>query len=181
MADNEIGKQTYAICQACHGPDGKGVANLGPPLADNQWVTGPVENLIRIQLRGIQGPITIKEGVTWSESPLMAPNAYLSDEQIAGVINYIRNSWGNEGSTIEAGDVLALRDEVGQPMLKEEELVKPVAEVDEVIEEMPAKDLPEPPQPDNASGLPTIAWIGLLAYGAVMAATVLKGYVTRNN
>ena len=51
---------------ACHGANGEGTV-LAPPLAKSNWVNGPVENLIRIQLRGLQGPITVS-GNTGSES-----------------------------------------------------------------------------------------------------------------
>ena len=54
------GKTGFTLCMACHGPDGEGLPTLAPPLAGSEWVAGPVENLIRIQLRGLTGPITVK-------------------------------------------------------------------------------------------------------------------------
>ena len=50
------GKVSYMLCGACHGQNGEG-GPVAPPLAGSEWVTGPVSNLIRIQLRGLVGPI----------------------------------------------------------------------------------------------------------------------------
>jgi quinoprotein glucose dehydrogenase len=52
----KIGQQQFMLCGACHGQQGEGTA-AGPPLAGSEWVNGPAENLIRIQLRGLTGPI----------------------------------------------------------------------------------------------------------------------------
>ena len=51
-----LGKQQFAMCSACHGPNAEG-GPIAPPLAKSNWVNGPVENLIRIQLRGLTGPL----------------------------------------------------------------------------------------------------------------------------
>lgn len=118
----KAGKAQFALCQACHGPDGGGVANVAPPLAGSEWVIGPPENLIRIQLRGLQGPIKVK-GVEYSL--MMPPQAYQSDEQIASVLSYVRNSFGNKASAIGVDQVKALRGEVGKPMLTGGELIPP--------------------------------------------------------
>jgi quinoprotein glucose dehydrogenase len=108
------GKAQYALCLACHAADGNGAAGVAPPLAGSEWVTGSVNNLIRIQLRGLMGPIKVKG----SEYNLaMMALAHQSDEQIADVLTYIRNSFGNQASAVTPEQVLALRSEVGKPML----------------------------------------------------------------
>jgi mono/diheme cytochrome c family protein len=119
----EIGKTQYLVCGACHGQNGEGGA-AGPPLAGSEWVTGPVSNLILIQLRGLQGPITVK-GVEYNFPAGMTPMAYQTDEQIAGALTYIRNSFGNKVSAVKPEQVAALRGEVGKPQVKVEELTKP--------------------------------------------------------
>jgi mono/diheme cytochrome c family protein len=112
------------LCGACHGQNGEG-GPAGPPLAGSEWVTGPVSNLIRIQLRGLIGPITVK-GVVYDQFPAgMLPMAYQTDEQIAGALTYVRNSFGNKASAVTPDQVKALRGEVGKPQLTEAELVKP--------------------------------------------------------
>ena len=55
----------------------------------------------------------------------MAALAYQNDEQIAAVITYVRNSFGNKTSAVKPEQVAALRSEVGKPQLTAEELTKP--------------------------------------------------------
>ena len=120
----ELGAQKYLTCVGCHGQKGEGVPSLGPPLAGSEWVTGPIENLIRIQLRGLTGPITVA-GVEYKPVAPMAPLAYQTDEEIAAVLTYVRNNWGNKASLVKPEEVKALRSEVGKPMLKVEDLIQP--------------------------------------------------------
>ena len=119
----EVGKAQFLICGACHGQNGEG-GPIAPPIAGSEWVTGPVSNLIRIQLRGLQGPITVK-GTEVNMPGGMAPQAYQTDEQIAGVLTYIRNSFGNKASGVKPEQVAALRSEVGKPQITVQELTKP--------------------------------------------------------
>lgn len=118
------GAAAYATCAACHQANGAGIPGAFPPLAESEWVNGPVENLIRIQLRGLMGPITVK-GTAYNS--VMPPNAAMSDDEIAAVLTYIRSNFGNTSSAVTADQVKALRSEVGKPMLKAEELIDPTA------------------------------------------------------
>ncbi|NBX01185.1 hypothetical protein EBR11_01425, partial [bacterium] len=115
-----LGKADYQMCASCHGPNGEG--GIAPPLAKSNWVNGPVENLIRIQLRGLQGPITVS-GKAYTPPIPMMPLAQQTDEQIAAVLTYIRNSFGNSASVVKPEEVKALRGEVGKPMLTEADLI----------------------------------------------------------
>lgn len=119
----EIGQVQYMLCAVCHGPEGEGSA-IGPPLAGSEWVTGPVSNLIRIQLRGLKGPITVK-GVEYSFPGGMIAMPHQTDEQIAAVLTYVRNSFGNEASAVTPDQVAALRGEVGMPQVTVDDLVQP--------------------------------------------------------
>ncbi|MGJ8725391.1 MAG: DUF7133 domain-containing protein [Roseibacillus sp.] len=125
----ELGKAQYMTCAACHGPEGAGVPNLGPPFAKSEWVTGPVENLVRIQLRGLTGPITVNK-VDYPAG-VMGPLSFQTDEQIAAVLTYVRNSFGNSASAVTPEMVAAHRDEVGQPMLTVADLIDPLTAVAE--------------------------------------------------
>lgn len=118
-----LGQASFMICGACHGQAGEG-GPAGPPLAGSEWVTGPISNLILIQLRGLQGPITVK-GVEYNFPAGMAPMAYQTDEQISAVLTYVRNSFGNKGSAVSAEQVAAFRGEVGKPQITVEELTQP--------------------------------------------------------
>ena len=116
-----LGKQQFALCSACHGPNAEGTV-IAPPLAKSNWVNGPVENLIRIQLRGLQGPLTVS-GKEYKLPGPMPAQAYQTDEQIAAVLTYVRNSFGNAASPVTPAQVKALRGEVGKPPLTEADLV----------------------------------------------------------
>jgi len=123
-AQMEIGKAQFLVCGACHGQNGEG-GPAGPPLAGSEWVTGPVSNLVLIQLRGLIGPIEVA-GILYDQYPAgMQPMAYQTDEQVAGVLTYIRNSFGNKASAVVPEQVTLLRSEVGKPQLVVEELIKP--------------------------------------------------------
>lgn len=119
----EAGQAAYLVCSACHGQNGEG-GPAGPPLAGSEWVTGPVSNLIRIQMRGLTGKITVA-GKEYDFPAGMTPMAYQSDEQIASVLTYIRNSFGNKASAVTVEQVQALRGEVGKPQLTVDDLIQP--------------------------------------------------------
>lgn len=118
------GQATYAMCMACHGANGEG-GPVGPPLAESEWVQGPVSNLVRIQLRGLQGPIHIKGQLYTPLAPMTPIIATQDDETIASVLTYIRNSFGNKAAPVLPEQVKMLRSEAGKPMLTEADLIKP--------------------------------------------------------
>jgi mono/diheme cytochrome c family protein len=99
-------------CATCHQPDGAGLPAAGfPPLADTPWVTGSDERLIRIALRGLAGPMEVAGRPYSGMMPGLA--AVLSDAEIAGVLTYIRNSFGNRAGPISAERVRGVRDALG--------------------------------------------------------------------
>ena len=118
-----VGQASYMLCAACHGQNGEGGV-IAPPIANSEWVKGPISNLIRIQLRGLQGAITVA-GKEYNMPGGMAALSYQTDEQIAGVLTYIRNSFGNKASSVKPEQVAALRSEVGKPQITAAELTKP--------------------------------------------------------
>lgn len=109
-------------CTMCHQAQGQGLPGAFPPLMKSEWATGPAENLIRIQLRGLTGEITVA-GKKYNQT--MPANAKMSDEDIAAVITYVRNSFGNKASAVTPAMVKAHRGEVGKPLLTVKDL-KPV-------------------------------------------------------
>ena len=115
------GQAAFLVCSACHGQNGEG-GPAGPPLAESEWVAGPVSNLIRIQLRGLMGPIKVK-GQEYNL--VMAPMAYQDDATIAAVLTYVRNSFGNQAPPVTVEQVQALRGEAGLPMLTAGDLIAP--------------------------------------------------------
>jgi mono/diheme cytochrome c family protein len=124
MAAGKAVFDTPPGCVTCHGAAAEGMDNLGPPLAGSEWASGPVENLIAIQLRGLTGPIEVK-GKTYPGITPMPPQFFQTDEQIAAVLTYVRNSFGNKASPVTPEQVKALRGEQGKPMLTQADLVPP--------------------------------------------------------
>ena len=104
------GEQIYQVCVTCHQANGEGVAGTFPPLAGSEYATASnVAVPIRIVLRGMQGPVTVK-GAPYNG--VMAPygtGAELSDEQVAAVLTYVRSSWGNAASAVTPQQVAAER------------------------------------------------------------------------
>ena len=119
-----LGKTNYLVCAACHGQQGEGIADRAPPLAKSEWVSGPVSNLVRIQMRGLTGPITVG-GVDYNFIAPMGPLHYQTDEQMAAVLTYVRNSWGNKAPAVKPEQVKMLRSEIGKPMLTVKDLIQP--------------------------------------------------------
>jgi mono/diheme cytochrome c family protein len=95
------------VCGTCHGNDGIGKPNQAPPLAGSEWIARDIQTFVRIPQAGLNGPIQVN-GQNWNLS--MAPmGAGLSDADLAGVLSYIRQSWGNKGGAVSADDVKAAR------------------------------------------------------------------------
>ncbi len=102
----EKGKTTYLICAACHQPNGAGMAGLAPPLLDSEWALGPADRPIRIALQGLTGPIEV-EGTRWQLEMPGLPT--LSDEDVAGVLTYIRREWDHAASPVHPAEVAKVR------------------------------------------------------------------------
>jgi glucose/arabinose dehydrogenase/mono/diheme cytochrome c family protein len=108
----EIGTATggeliyFTYCAACHQRDGEGSPPRFPPLAGTDWVTGDKERLISIILNGLEGPIEVR-GETYNFP--MPAFSILSDEEVAEVATYIRQSFGNEATSVTADEVSTVR------------------------------------------------------------------------
>ncbi|MBP2832372.1 cytochrome c [Aquimarina sp. U1-2] len=86
------GKEVYAdFCMQCHLADGKGTPNVFPPLAGSDWLVNKRLESIHSIKYGLNGPIQVN-GKSYNSA--MMPLG-LEDEEIADVMNYIMNSWGN--------------------------------------------------------------------------------------
>jgi mono/diheme cytochrome c family protein len=99
-------------CLACHQANGGGVPNLNAPLAGASAVKGNDKaKLIRIVLKGMTDRIEI-DGEEYSNN--MAPHPELTDQQIADVLTFVRNSWGNKASAVTPSEVKAVRAKTKQ-------------------------------------------------------------------
>ena len=110
----ERGRPIYEnVCGLCHNVDGTGKPGQAPPFIKSEWVLGPPNRMIRIPLVGLSGPIQVA-GQEYATLPSMpAMGATLSDEDLAAVLTYIRQSWGNNASEITPEQIKAVRAQVG--------------------------------------------------------------------
>ena len=96
-------------CATCHQPNGKGLAAAGFPPLDPKWVTGNDDRLIKVVLKGIYGPMEI-QGVKYPGQVPMTPfGGMLDDNDVASVLTYVRNSFGNKAPSISPDKVKAVR------------------------------------------------------------------------
>lgn len=103
----EAGKATFQICAGCHQMNGAGLPNVAPSLVESPLVTGNPEMLVRIVLNG-------KEGTPGFPGAMPPIGAAFSDEQIAGVLTYIRNSWGLQAGAVPTETVTKVRSQVAK-------------------------------------------------------------------
>ncbi|MDZ7784324.1 MAG: cytochrome c [Halioglobus sp.] len=103
------GKAFYPACAACHGEQGAGIEGLAPPLAGASWVTGPPEWLGRIILQGMTGPVEVKGEIFEGLMPPHGDVPELDDATLAGLMTFLRRSWGNRADPVSVDEVAAIR------------------------------------------------------------------------
>ncbi|WP_348661889.1 c-type cytochrome [Croceibacter atlanticus] len=88
------------FCKRCHMPNGKGVGTTYPPLAGSNWLEEKRKESIHSVKFGLNGEIQVN-GKTYNN--VMTPLG-LSDDEVADVMNYVMNSWGNTQDTMVTED-----------------------------------------------------------------------------
>ena len=102
------GEGTYKrVCAACHQPDGRGMTGAFPPLAQSDYLaSASKDKLVDHIVNGLQGSITVN-GTTYNSA--MPPMGFLTDEEIAAALTFVRASWGNGLDAIDKEDVARVR------------------------------------------------------------------------
>lgn len=126
MAFSAKGSKIYsAKCNGCHGADGKGDGANYPSLVGSTYVIEENQKLAMVILNGIQGPIS--NGKTYGAGIMPAQGAGMTAEDLAGVMTYVRNNFGNTTGDVvsvemakSALDVSAAREKAGQSVTSEE-------------------------------------------------------------
>jgi nitrite reductase (NO-forming) len=104
----ERGRRVFLMaCFACHQPNGRGLPGVFPPLAGSDFLKADRNRAIRIPMRGLTGPVVVN-GKTYNS--IMPPQAF-SDRQIADVLTYVMNSWGNDFGRVSTEEVTKARKE----------------------------------------------------------------------
>ncbi|MFX4470277.1 cytochrome c, partial [Acinetobacter baumannii] len=80
-------------CSVCHQSNGQGLPNVFPPLAGSDFLMADKNRAIGIVLNGLNGKVTVN-GNTFSS--VMPPMSQLNDDEVANILTYVRNSWGNK-------------------------------------------------------------------------------------
>lgn len=96
-------------CLSCHQVDGGGVPHMNPPLAQSSNVLKDKQKIITVVLKGMSDRIPLDDEYY---SNVMASHSYLTDQQIADVLTYVRNSFGNKATAVTAAEVKAIRGPV---------------------------------------------------------------------
>lgn len=101
------GKQIYTrTCFACHQAEGQGIPSAFPPLAKSDYLNADVNRAIKIVLEGMSGEITVN-GEKYNS--VMTKQA-ISSEEIADVLTYVYNSWGNNKTNVTTAQVEAVKN-----------------------------------------------------------------------
>ncbi|HEY9029108.1 MAG TPA: copper-containing nitrite reductase [Burkholderiaceae bacterium] len=89
-------------CSVCHQANGAGLPGVFPPLAKSDFLAADVQRSIGIPLRGLTGKVTVN-GTQYDS--VMPPMSQLNDDEVANILTFVLNSWGNPGGRVSADDV----------------------------------------------------------------------------
>ncbi len=107
------GRQLFlGTCSPCHQLEGQGVLGAFPPLAKSDFLMADKQRSIGIVLNGKTGPITVNGKELNS---VMPPLSQLPDDDIANILTFVRNSWGNTGAAVTRDEVSAVRSSTPRP------------------------------------------------------------------
>ncbi|HEY0947507.1 MAG TPA: cytochrome c [Opitutaceae bacterium] len=102
------GEKLFAqTCAACHQPDGRGLPGAFPPLAGSDFLLADADRAVRVVTRGLSGPVTVN-GVEYRSA---MPPMPLNDQDVAAVLSYVMQAWGNRGPAVAIADVARVRAE----------------------------------------------------------------------
>jgi len=103
----KAGEQLFTgTCSVCHQANGAGIPGVFPPLAKSDYLTTDLHRTIGIPLHGLTGKVTVN-GTEYNS--VMPPMSQLNDDEVANILTFVLNSWGNPGGRISADDVKQVR------------------------------------------------------------------------
>jgi nitrite reductase (NO-forming) len=99
-------------CSVCHQNNGKGLPGVFPPLAGSDFLMADKERVIGVVINGLSGPITVNKE---DYNSVMPPMSNLNDDEIANILTYVYNSWGNKGEAVSPAEVTKVRENTKRP------------------------------------------------------------------
>ena len=99
-------------CSVCHQSNGEGLPGVFPPLAKSDYLKAHRDQLIGIVLNGLNGPVTVN-GKDYNS--VMPPMSQHTDDEIANIVTYVLNSWGDDGGQVTKDDVAKVREATPRP------------------------------------------------------------------
>ena len=97
-------------CVTCHQPNGAGLDPAFPSIVNSSWVTQDRDRLIKIAMYGLTGPLEINGTKYDGQVPMTPFGGMLKDDEIAAVLTFVRNSFGNQAGPIQPANVKTIRD-----------------------------------------------------------------------
>jgi nitrite reductase (NO-forming) len=103
----KAGKQLFTgTCSVCHQVNGEGLSGVFPPLAKSSLIAADAKRAIPIVLHGLSGKVVVNDK---EYNSVMPPMSQLNDDEVAHILTYVLNSWGNSGGHITAEEVAKVR------------------------------------------------------------------------
>ena len=99
-------------CSVCHQPEGQGIPSVFPPLAGSDFLNTDPKRAIGVVLNGLSGKVTVN-GAEYNS--VMPPMSQLNDDEVANILTFVLNSWGNKGTQVSASEVTATRGSTAPP------------------------------------------------------------------
>lgn len=106
-ASAKRGETVYtANCQSCHQANGEGIPGVFPPLAKSDFLLRDQKRAIGVVLHGLSGEIKVNNQ---AYNMVMPAQGGLSDQEVADVLNYVQNNWGNKAKPVTPAQVSEAR------------------------------------------------------------------------
>jgi nitrite reductase (NO-forming) len=103
----KAGQQLFAgTCSVCHQANGEGLPGVFPPLAKSDFLAADLKRAVGVVLNGLSGKVTVN-GHEYNS--VMPPMTQLNDDEVANILSYVVNSWGNPGGRVTSDEVKARR------------------------------------------------------------------------
>ena len=99
-------------CSTCHQMEGQGIPKVFPPLAKSDYLMADKKRSIDVLLNGLSGKVMVN-GQEFAS--VMPPMSHMADDELANILTFVRNSWGNSGDAVSAAEVTQVRNSTKRP------------------------------------------------------------------